>query len=177
MAPQFVKPYVKSNKSDAADAEAICEAVQRPNKRFVAIKSVEQQDIQGLHRMRSMTVSSRTALVNQIRGLLHEYGLDIPQGISHVRRKLPIIMEDAENGLSIMFRGLLSNLYDQLVHLDEQVKAYNSQIKKISQSNEEARRLQTIPGVGPLIATALLSAIGSIEAFKSGRELSAWLGL
>lgn len=177
IAPQFVKPYVKSNKSDAADAEAICEAAQRPNMRFVAIKSIEQQDIQGLHRMRSMAVGNRTALVNQIRGLLHEYGLQIPQGINHVRRKLPLILEDAENGLSGLFRQSLSNLYEQLVFLDEQVENYNCKIQKISQDSEQAKRLQTIPGVGPLVSTALIAAIGSIDAFKSGRELAAWLGL
>ena len=122
IAPQFVKPYVKSNKSDAADAEAICEAAQRPNMRFVPSKSIEQQDIQSLHRIRSQTVARRTALANQIRGLLMEYGVIIPQGISFVRKQIPLILEDAENALTPLFRELLNELYEELVHLDQRVE-------------------------------------------------------
>ena len=111
IAPQFVKPYVKSNKNDRVDAEAICEAVQRPGMRFVAARTVEQQDVQCLHRIRSQVVAQRTAQVNQIRGLLLEYGITIPQGRAHVRKQLPLILEDAENDLTMRFRGLLSALY------------------------------------------------------------------
>ena len=178
IAPQFVKPYVKSNKNDAADAEAICEAAQRPSMRFVSIKEVEQQDLQSLHRMRSLAVSSRTALINQTRGLLQEYGIEIAKGAKKLFAQLPLILEDAENNLSVQFRELLSGLYEELKHLDERVGSYDDNIAHISQANEEAKRLQTIPGIGPVIATALVAAIGSSVAnFKNGRELAAWLGL
>jgi transposase len=178
IAPQFVKPYVKSNKNDAADAEAICEAVQRPTMRFVSIKEVEQQDLQSLHRMRSLAVSSRTALINQTRGLLQEYGIEIAKGPKKLFVQLPLILEDAENNLSVQFRELLSGLYEEFKHLDERVDSYDNNIAQISQENEEAKRLQTIPGIGPVIATALVAAIGSSVAnFKNGRELAAWLGL
>lgn len=177
IAPQFVKPYVKSNKNDAVDAEAICEAAQRPNMRYVAVKSVEQQDIQALHRMRQLAVEQRTAQVNQIRGLLLEYGIDIPQGRASVRRNLPEILEDAENGLTMRFREALAVLYEELVHLDERVGWYDKQLQKIAQTDECAQRLLTIPGIGPMIATGLLSAVGDINAFKNGRELAAWMGL
>lgn len=177
MAPQFVKPYVKSNKNDAVDAEAICEAMQRPNMRFVAIKEIEQQDIQSIHRMRSLITDRRTALVNQIRGLLMEFGIDIPKGRKHVNKALPSILEDAENGLSYLFRQELFELYQDLQHLDERVAHYDLKIGSLAQHSEQAKWLMTIPGVGPMIATALLAAIGDIRAFNSGRELAAWLGL
>jgi transposase len=177
MAPQFVKPYVKSNKNDAVDAEAICEAVQRPNMRFVPEKSIEQQDIQSLHRVRSQLVARRTALSNQIRGLLTEYGITLPRGIGHVRKWIPCLLEDGENGLSVIFRDLLRELYEELVHLDERVASLEKRLKAISNQNEDCQRLQTMPGVGLMIATALVAAIGDIRAFKSGRELAAWLGL
>lgn len=177
IAPQFVKPYVKSNKNDAADAEAICEAVQRPNMRFVPAKNIEQQDIQSIHRIRSQAVSRRTALSNQLRGLLMEYGLIIPLGISSCRKKIPEFLQDAENGLSLLFRELLHDLYDEMVHLDERIMKLEEQLKTLASQNKECQRLMTIPGVGILSATALLAAIGDISTFKNGRELSAWLGL
>ena len=178
IAPQFVKPYVKSNKNDAADAEAICEAAQRPSMRFVSIKEIEQQDLQSLHRMRSMAVSSRTSLINQTRGLLQEYGIDVAKGPKKLFAQLPLILEDAENNLSFLFREYLSELYEELKHLDERVRKYDKKIEQISRQDEDAKRLQTIPGIGPVVATALLAAIGSSVAhFKNGRELAAWLGL
>ena len=177
MAPQFVKPYVKSNKSDAADAEAICEAVQRPTMRFVPAKSVPQQDLQSLHRIRSQAVARRTAQANQIRGLLMEYGLVIPQGIVYIRRSIPAMLEDGENELTAMFRELLSDLYDEMVHLDERIKTLENKLKALCSQNEDCQRLLTIPGVGLLSATALVATIGDINAFKNGRELAAWLGL
>lgn len=177
MAPQFVKPYVKSNKNDAVDAEAICEAVQRPNMRFVPEKSIEQQDIQSMHRIRSQLVARRTAQSNQVRGLLMEYGIVIPKGISHVRKQLPLILEMADNGLSDLFRELLSELYEELVHMDSRVNEIEKKLAGISAQNEDCQRLLTIPGVGLLSATALVAAIGDIGAFKNGRELAAWLGL
>ena len=177
MAPQFVKPFVKSNKNDATDAEAICEAVQRPNMRFVAIKNTQQQDVLAIHRMRSLVVSQRTALVNQIRGLLQEFGIVLPKGRKHVNQYLPRILEDAENGLSGLIREAMQGLYRDLSHYDQRVADYDDRIDQMAQADEQAQRLMTIPGVGPKVATALLGAIGDISAFKNGRELSAWLGL
>ena len=177
IAPQFVKPFVKSNKNDRADAEAICEAVQRPSMRFVGIKSVAQQDLQGLHRMRSLAVQQRTAQVNQVRGLLAEYGVEVAQGRAHLIRAVPGILEDAENGLSPFFRSLLQAAYQELVHEDQRIQVLTERIEEIGASDEQAKLLQTIPGVGPMIATAFLAAVGDIHAFRNGRELVAWLGL
>ena len=177
IAPQFVKPYVKSNKNDAVDAEAICEAVQRPSMRFVPSKSIEQQDIQSVHRIRSLLVGRRTAQANQIRGLLMEYGIVIPQGISTLRKAIPDLLEDAENTLSSYFRELLRELYDEIVHFDERIETIELKLKVISEQNEDCQRLLTIPGVGLLTATALIAAIGDISVFKSERELAAWIGL
>jgi transposase len=178
IAPQFVKPFVKSNKNDAVDAEAICEAAQRPNMRFVAIKTLEQQDIQATHRMRSLTVEERTALVNQVRGLLLEYDIDIPQGRAALMRRLPEILEDAENGLSGRFRAELNGLLEELRHLNDQVAHYDTQIQAIAQSDETVQRLMTIPGIGALVATALVAAVGEdVGLFRNGRGLAAWLGL
>lgn len=177
MAPQFVKPYVKSNKNDSADAEAICEAVQRPNMRFVSVKTTEQQDIQSLHRMRSLAVAERTSLINQTRGLLLEYGIVIPLGAKTIMTKIPLILEDGENGLSHLFCELLNDVYEELRHLNERIDRLDNKITLISRENNDAKILQTIPGVGPMIATALVAAIGSIDNFRNGRELAAWLGL
>ncbi|MBK5963082.1 hypothetical protein CCR95_02995 [Thiocystis minor] len=161
IAPPFVKPFVKSNKNDAVDAEAIGEAVQRPNRRFVAVKTVEPQDIQAIHRMRSLTVERRTAQVNLGRGLLLEDGIEIPQGRAALMRRLPEILEAAENGLSERFRAELNRLLEELRHLDAQVAHDDTQLQVIAQRDETAQRLMTIPGIGALIATALLAAIGN----------------
>lgn len=177
MAPQFVAPYVKSNKNDSADAEAICEAVQRSNMRFVPLKSVDQQDLQSLHRIRSMVIASRTALINQIRGLLMEYGIIFPKGACHVRNLLPVVLDDTENGLTTEMRELLWPLMEELVHFDNRIAGYKTKIEAISQQHETCRLLLTIPGVGPLIATAMLAAVGDVSVFKNGREMAAWLGL
>jgi transposase len=129
MAPQFVKPYVKTNKHDAADSAAICEAVRRPSMRFVPIKNGEQQAALALHRARQGFVKARTAQANQIRGLLAEYGLIIPQGIAHIAKQLPLILEDAENNLPGLFRDLLQRLSDHLNVLNEQLAALEVQIQ------------------------------------------------
>jgi transposase len=177
MAPQFVKPYVKSNKNDANDAEAICEAVARPNMRFVAIKTIAQQDIQAIHRIRSELVQQRTAKVNQIRGLLAEYGIVVGRRVDVLRNALPQLLEDAENGLTVDFRVLLDGLKQDLVTLDERVDDLDKKIKALANSNPAAKRLQQIPGIGPIIATALICAIGDGKQFKRGRDMAAWLGL
>jgi transposase len=177
MAPQFVKPYVKANKTDAADAEAICEAVTRPTMRFVPIKNAEQQAILSLHRARQGFVRSRTAQANQIRGLLTEYGITLPQGISHVANRLPQIIADAENELPGLFRGLLQRLVAHLRELNRQVQELEEQIDTWHRANEASQKLAQIPGIGPLTASALSASIGDAKSFKNGRELAAWLGL
>jgi len=177
MAPQFVKPYVKANKTDAADAEAICEAVSRPNMRFVPIKNTEQQAVLSLHRARQGFVRARTAQANQIRGLLAEYGIALPQGISHVANRLPEIIEDAENELPGLFRGLLQRLVAHLRELNHQVQDLEEQIDAWHRANEASQKLAKIPGIGPLTASALSASIGDAKSFNNGRELAAWLGL
>jgi len=175
--PAFVKPYLKSNKNDFIDAEAICEAASRPTMRYVASKTIEQQDIQLLHRIRQRQVQQRTALVNQIRGQLLEYGIAIPQGISRVRHQLSRILEDTENELSAQTRVLFDELREELNQLDDRVKQTDIKVKRIARHDDVCQRLMTIPGIGPMIATALISSIGNACHFKNGRELSAWLGL
>jgi transposase len=177
MAPQFVKPYVKTNKNDAADAEAICEAVGRPNMRFVPIKSIEQQAILSVHRVRQGFVKARTAQANQIRSLLGEFGLIIPQGIHHLARRVPALLEDASNELPLAFRQLIERLTEHLKVLDEQVRDFERQIVEWHRGSEVSRELEKIPGIGPLTATALLASIADARSFDSGRQVSAWLGL
>lgn len=177
MAPQFVKPYVKTNKNDAADAEAICEAVSRPNMRFVPLKTGDQQAVLALHRARQGFVKARTAQANQIRGLLGEYGIIIPQGISHVSRRLPDILEDAENELPGVFRDLLWRLGEHLKELHRQVGELEEQIQAWHRGNEASKRLAHIPGIGPLTASALVASIGDARSFRNARQLAAWLGL
>ncbi len=177
MAPQFVKPYVKTNKNDAADAEAICEAVTRPSMRFVPIKNVEQQAILSIHRARQGFVKARTAQANQIRGLLTEYGIIIPQGIVNITKKTPEILEDAENELPSYFRQLLRRLTDHLKVLDQQVSALDLQIQASHKANEASVKLAKIPGIGPITASAMIASIGDAKCFENGRQLAAWLGL
>jgi len=177
IAPQFVKPYVKSNKNDAKDAEAICEAMSRPSMRFVSIKTVEQQDIQAMHRIRTELVGQRTAKANQIRGLVSEYGLVAPQQLDSLRKAIPTWLEDAENGLTHSFRHLLNGLWRDLKTLDGRVTELDHEINKIADSHPMAKRLQQLRGVGPMIATALVAAVGDAQQFANGRQMSASLGL
>lgn len=177
IAPQFVKPYVKSNKNDANDAEAICEAMSRPTMRFVTVKTVEQQEIQAVHRIRSELVSQRTAKGNQIRGLVAEYGLVAPQQRHHLRAAVPDWLEDAENGLSDRFRRLLNGLWGDLRKLDDRVSEMDKEIELIANNDPVAKRLQQLRGVGPMVATALLAAVGDGKQFSNGRQMSASLGL
>ena len=177
MAPQFVKPYVKSNKNDAADAEAICEAVSRPSMRFVPIKNVEQQSVLSLHRVRQGFVKARTAQANQIRGLLGEYGLVVPQGIAYIAQRVPPLIEDAENELPGTFRLLIQRLLDHLKALQEQVDEIEVQIKAWHRASEASQRLEKVPGIGPLTASALVASIGDAKNFDNGRQFAAWLGV
>lgn len=177
IAPQYVKPYVKGNKNDANDAEAICEASSRPNMRFVSVKTVDQQDMQAIHRIRSELVKQRTAKANQIRGLLSEYGIIIAQQIGKLRITLPEILEDAENGLTIQLRRLLRGLEEDLIQLDGRVHEMDKEIQRQGMENKAAQQLQQIPGIGPITATALVSAIGNGTQFRRGKDMAASLGL
>ena len=177
ISPQFVKPYVKGNKNDANDAEAICEAVGRPSMRFVPLKSPEQKDIQMVHRIRQGLVKQRTALANQTRGLLGEYGIVIAQGLSQLRKRLPEILEDGENELSGLAREIFADRYEQLVYLDQQVQRYEDKIQTIYRSSPVCQRLGALPGVGPITATALIAALGDGKNFENGRQVAAWLGI
>jgi transposase len=175
--PRYVKAYLLGAKNDANDAAAICEAVQRPHMRFVPHKSPEQTDIQCIHRIRQGFVRSRTALVNQIRGLLGEYGIVMRQGVSVVRTMLPALIADETNELSPIMRRNLNSLYDSLCFLDEQILGQEKLLKEIVRENEACKRLLKIPGVGLLTATILLSVAGVGSNFKNGREFAAYLGL
>jgi transposase len=177
MAPQFVKPYVKSGKNDANDAEAICEAVGRPTMRFVAIKTVEQQVIQAEHRIRSRLVKSRTALTNEIRGFLAEFGVIVAKSLGPLRRALPELLEDAENGLPGDFRVLLMGLSEELRALDERIAAFDARIAQAAREDDRIKRLLEIEGIGPITASALVAAVGDATQFNNGRDMSAWFGL
>lgn len=177
MAPQFVKPYVKTNKNDVLDAEAICEAVARPNMRFVPTKNQEQQSVLALHTARESFVHARSAQANQIRGLLMEFGLVVPQGIRHVYTRVPILMADASNELSGRFRLLIQHLLDHLKELDRHVGEIEREIEQWHRANEASKRLETIPGIGPLTASALVASAGDPSNFKNARQFAAWIGL
>ncbi|MDE9552119.1 IS110 family transposase [Xenorhabdus bovienii] len=177
MSPQFVKPYVKTHKNDAADAEAICEAVTRPNMRFVPIKTEEQQSILSVHRAREGFVKARTAQANAIRGLLSEFGNVIAQGIRQIAVRLPEILEDASNRLPDTFRQLLQRLGEHVKELDRQVTELEQEIQHWHRGNADSRRLSEIPGIGPITASALVASVGDARHFATGRQLAAWLGL
>jgi len=177
MPPQFVKPYVKTNKNDAADAEAICEAVARPSMRFVPIKNVDQQAVLSLHRVRQGFIKARTAQANQIRGLLAEFGLVVPKGLAHVSRAVPDLIEDATNELPTPFRMLIDRLVDHLKELDRQVREIELQVKLWHRDSQLSRKLERIPGIGPITASALVATVGDGKCFQNGRQMAAWMGL
>jgi len=177
MSPQYVKPYVKTNKNDANDAAGICEAVSRPSMRFVPIKSIEQQDIQCLHRIRSGLIQERTALVNQLRGLLAEYGIVVAQGITKLKKQLPEILDDTDNQLSSLMRSTLIDMYNYLIQKNEQIDNITVKIMEVCKQSEVCQRLVKVEGIGPMIATAFVAAVGDAKNFKNGRHLAAWLGL
>jgi transposase len=175
--PQFVKPYVKSNKSDAKDAEAICEAMSRPNMRFVTVKTVEQQDIQATHRIRAELITQRTAKANQIRGLVAEYGLVAPKHMSSLRAAIPCWLEDAENGLTGDFRNLLHGVWNDLLGLDDRVCEMDKLIKRLAENHEECVRLQQLRGVGPMISTAMIASVGDARQYRTSRQMAAAIGI
>jgi len=172
-----VKPFVKGNKNDYNDAQAIAEAAQRPSMRFVPIKNVEQQDVQNFHRQRERLKKERTALVNQIRGLLAEYGIVIPLGIKAVRQQLPLILEDANNGLTVLSRECFATLFEELGQMDIRVNQCEQRIKTLNKDKAVCRRLEAVLGIGPIIASASYAAAGDGKEFVNGRHYSAWLGL
>jgi len=177
VAPQFVKPYLQSQKNDANDAAAICEAVSRPHMHFVPRKTVEQQDLQALHRVRSRLIGSRTQIGNQIRGLLAEYGIVLPQHLSHVRKALPQLTEESETRLSGFAKRLFTTLYEELCALDERILVTEAELNQAFQQNALCRRISAVEGVGPVTATAVVAAISNGSTFHNGRQFAAWLGL
>jgi transposase len=173
----YVRPYVKRNKNDAADAAAICEAVTRPTMRFVAVKSREQQSLMMLHRSRSLLVRQRTMLVNAIRAHLAEFGIVAPVGLRGLKVLLAVISDPKDERLASLARSCLAGLVASLMTVEQEIGAGERQILLWHRSNEASRRLESIPGIGPLIATALVGSVADPSIFKSGREMAAWIGL
>ena len=177
MSPHFVAPYRKSQKNDGNDAEAVCEAVGRPSMRFVPPKTTAQQDVQALHRIRAQLIKWRTGLANEIRGLLGEYGIVLRKGMAPLRRVLASIIEDERELLSPFFREMLREMRERLRFLDTRLQEYDRRVECVFSKDERCRRLAQVEGVGALVATALVAAVGNAREFRTGRELSAWLGL
>jgi transposase len=178
MAPQHVKAYVKSQKNDKRDAEAICEAVSRPTMRFVPIKTEDQQDMQAIHRVRDRLVKSRTALVNEMRGLLAEYGIVITYtGVPATRRGLLEAIENAENGLTPKMREILFELNEELNDIESRIQRFLQKIHQHSEQDERVKRVMEIEGLGPISASAIVTAVGNAKQFKNGRDMAAWIGL
>ena len=177
MAPQFVKPYVKSNKNDMRDAEAIAEAVTRPTMRFVPIKDVAQQDIQALHRARERLIGERTALINEVHGLMNEYGIVIPKGVAKFRQAVVEKLESEKDKLTALSQEIFWKLVKEFAALEDQIAFYQEKLETLATTHPECQRLMTIPGIGPITATALIAAVGDVGVFKNGRQFAAWLGL
>jgi len=177
MPAQFVKPFVKSNKNDTIDAEAIAEAVGRPTMRFVQVKQTEQVDLQALHRARDLAVNTRTRLICQMRAFCLEYGVTMRTGVGVFRMDLPKVLADESNDLTPAMRRLVHDLWDQFQQLEERIRAATREIESIAQRSDIARRLATVPGIGPIGATAIVAAVGDAKQFRRARDMSAWLGL
>jgi transposase len=177
MAPAFVKPYLKSNKNDRNDAEAICEAVQRPSMRFVTPKSPAQQAVLHLHHARQQLVRQRVAVSNHIRGVLAEYGICLPQGVKVISQRLPALLEDVDNGLPMLTRQLLAELRDEHTALIARAQRLDAQLQAWHATSEASQRLAGIPGIGALTATALTATVSDGQGFSNGRQLAAYLGL
>jgi transposase len=177
MAPQFVKPYRKNDKNDGNDAEAICEAVQRPSMRFVPVKSPEQQAELAVHRIRRRLMAERTALLNQIRGLLGEFGLVLAQGANQVRSKLPTLLDDYSESLPALAVELFRELYEELVSAEQRIGAYDRRVERLYRANPVCQRLGQQEGIGALTATAFVATVAHAAQFKNARQCAAWLGL
>jgi transposase len=177
MPSQYVKPFLKGQKNDFRDAEAIAEAVRRPRMPFVPTKSVEQLDLQALHRVRARLVRHRTAVINQIRALLLERGIAVRQGARFLQAALPEILSRNSELLSPRMLGAITDLSGDLRHLNSRLEEITSEIEGLAKSDNGCRRMMTVPGIGPVISTATVSAVGNGAAFRRGRDFSAWLGL
>lgn len=177
IAPQYVKPFVKRQKNDRNDAAAICRDLKQPDMKFVPCKTLEQQDIQALHRGRQRLVSHRTALVSQMRGLLLDRGIAFAQSIRRARREIQALLDEGAPELSELFRSMLAQLYACFIALDQQIAWFEREIEKVFQANETCQRLAKIRGVGPKTATAIVAAVGDGTEFNNGRHLAAWMGL
>lgn len=175
--PKYVKRFLRGNKNDYHDAAALCEAVVHPETRVVAVKTPAQQDLQAVHRLRSGAMKERSALVNRARGLLAEYGIVMPKGVGAFRSRVPQLLEDADNGLSGLFRELLAQLYEQVRGLDELLGDYDRRLAQLARSDEACQRLDELPGFGAVVATAMVAGVGDARAYHNGRHLSASLGL
>ena len=173
MAPQFVKPYVKSNKNDMRDAEAIAEAVMRPTMRFVPIKDVDQQDIQALHRVRERLIGARTALINEVHGLMLEYGIVMPKGVAKFREAVVEKLEAEKDKLTALSQEIFWKLVKEFATLEDQIAYYQEKLETLATTHPECQRLMTIPGIGPITATALVAAVGDVGVFKNGRQFAA----
>ena len=177
ISPQHVKPFVQGNKNDKNDARAIVIAAQQDDMPTVSIKSIEQQEIQMLHRYRESLVHDRTALVNRIRGYLREMGLFIPKGLSQTRKQVPLFLEDAENELTFGMREIIANCHRKLLDLDQDIEKYTGKIEDFCKQNEVCERLMKLSGVGPMISSIVFATMGSPSHFKNGRHFAAFLGL
>jgi transposase len=177
IAAQFVKPFVKSNKNDFVDAEAIAEAVERKNMRFVPIKTDDQLDLQAIHRVRDRLITRRTAVINQLRAFLLERGMTFAKTPAKLRIVMPGILENAENGLTPLMRNLIDVLWGEWKTVEQQIEELSDQLQRIAASDDGCTRIQQIPGIGPVVATAIVAAIGNGAAFRKGREFAAWLGI
>ena len=177
ISPQYVKPFVRRQKNDGNDAEAICTAARQAHMRFVPKKTIEQQDIQALHRARQRMVNHRTAVVSQIRGLLLDRGIAFPKSITRARRMIPEILGDVDNELTALAREAIGELHDLFIDLDRRIASFDKKIDRVCRINEAYQRIAKIKGVGPKTATAIIAAIGDGSEFKNGRHLSAWVGL
>ena len=177
IAPQFVKPFVKSNKNDMRDAEAIAEAVTRPTMRFVPAKDIDQQDIQALHRVRERLIGARTALINEVHGLMNEYGIVLPKGGAKFRQAVGEKLESDKDKLTTLSQEMFAKLVEECATVEEQIAYYQEKLERLATTHPECQRLMTIPGIGPITATALIAAVGNVGVFKNGRQFAAWLGL
>lgn len=175
--PKYVTPYVKRNKNDANDAAGIAAAARDPDMRFSEVKTEEQQDMQSIHRIRSLLIQQRTALANQIRGLLAEYGITIPCGLSHINTKVAEVLSTNPNDMGGLILGCLLELYERFDSLNNKITFYDKKIEGLFKNNEACKRLEKIPGIGVLGSTILASILGNGAAFKNGRHFAAFLGL
>jgi transposase len=173
MAPQFVKPYVKSNKNDMRDAEAMAEAVTRPTMRFVPIKDVDQQDIQALHWVREWRIGERMALMNEVHGLMNEYGIVMPKGVAQFRQAMVEKLVSAKDKLTALSQEIFWKLVKEFAALEDQIAFYQEKLETLATMHPECQRLLTIPGIGPITATALVAAVGDVGVFKNGRQFAA----